>query len=838
VARQLRTYVLLGLSSSNIGCFALVDFDGYKAAGDAHPITTDAAGAKLAAPFQSFWFQRGPASFAVPSSQGLAARAPGETLAGVVGLLPTAAGGSVDLDGQGGFVYMPPGAPGAFWGDDSFELARAGTHARARLTVQPDGVRLNELEASVAAGFGISGAAFGDLIGRGELAAAGDVNGDGLGDFILGAVGGWMLSTDDVEFRQGLAAYVLFGKSDTAPVSLADLSGDPPAGFVIWGDRDASTYDSFGSRVAAAGDVDGDGLDDVIIGQYGFNPEAPAPEVASSWGAAYVVFGKADGRPVYSADILAGRSSGFVIRSSTDDYRLVGIDVDGAGDVNGDGLSDVIVGAPITDWSRTATQGAAAVVFGKANSEPVYLEEIDRGRARGFMIRGSEQDPYFGLSVAGVGDVNGDGLADVVASSHSYPDVRREVGREAVVFGKDDTSPLLLSELETSPSRGFFIVGADEQDYLGAVTGAGDVNGDGLDDILVSSGTASFGSAESELPSSAAPTASWDAGGLAGSEDAGSLRDAGETAEASDAGPAASEARLEQGIVYVVFGKRSPGNVLLRDLERPAGGSAGFAIGGLEPYQHLGFATSAGDVNGDGLSDIVTTSPPGQRSSGAYVVFGKRDTQPVRLGVGQVEPGLGFPITCPISEDTCGFVASGVDTNGDGLDDVVFSSVLYPGRLQNSGGAYVMYGWDISHALAGRDRALIGGAGDDSFDLPSAPVVVIRGGNGSDTLRVGAASSSLDLTVPGRYRSIETVDLRGGGPQELVLDDNAVRRTPQNQFGSPFGLVRVLTVLGDADDTLRFDWTGFVERGVNAGHPVYGRVGASYGLEVSPELAP
>jgi hypothetical protein len=120
--------------------------------------------------------------------------------------------------------------------------------------------------------------------------------------------------------------------------------------------------------------------------------------------------------------------------------------------------------------------------------------------------------------------------------------------------------------------------------------------------------------------------------------------------------------------------------------------------------------------------------------------------------------------------------------------------------------------------------------------LPATAIVVARGGNGSDTLQLGARRS-LDLRQPGRFESIEVIDARGGGPQEILLDETSLRRLPQNHFGFRYDLSRLLSVLGDAEDTLRFDMTDYQRRGGANGRIVYARPGLRYGLEVSQELA-
>jgi hypothetical protein len=194
-------------------------------------------------------------------------------------------------------------------------------------------------------GFRLSGAAASDQSGR-SVSAAGDVNGDGLGDLIVGAYG------SDPNGNLSGASYVVFGKAGgfAANVDLSGLNG--ANGFRLSG---AAAGDQSGRPVSGAGDVNGDGFGDLIVGSAHADPNG------SDSGASYVVFGKAGG---FAADVdlsLSG-ASGFKLSGGAAGDRS-GASVSAAGDVNGDGFGDLIVGAFGAD-PNGSTSGSSYVVFG------------------------------------------------------------------------------------------------------------------------------------------------------------------------------------------------------------------------------------------------------------------------------------------------------------------------------------------------------------------------------------------------------------------------------------------------------------------------------------------
>ncbi len=546
----------------------------------------------------------------------------------------------------------------------------------------------------------------------------GDINGDGFDDFVV-----TQPFSNANNYESG-AVFVVFGRSGGLPAHFDTASLNGENGFRLLG---VGGFAQLGISVAQRGDFNGDGIDDLVVGESG----------GSGQGNVYVMFGHSG--PWTATATTAGLSpaTGLTIHGAQS-YSYTAQSISMVGDVNGDGFDDLLIGAfRESDYSPGAGGyqiGAAYIIYGSKSTDDVYLDEMPL--ARGSRLIGPPvAETQFGLPVFSAGDFNGDGIADMAIGAYkASTNGLSGNGAIYVVFGQvgnflpnADISSLM------DGVHGVRLDGPSQFSLLEAAAGVGDINGDGFDDLIVTDFVY-------------------------------------DTKTVDNA-----------GVAYVVFGSASgfPPNINLGTLD----GANGFKIAGFRPYGELGFSvTGIGDFNGDGMDDIALSAPytyggpkADQPESGeVYIIYGRNGGWGASFDPSTITSATGLVIHAVRASANFGLTLSGAgDVNGDGYDDLMIGSshdnnysgsayIVYGGpagkpkgetftgtsgndnhsgtagddTLTGMGGNDVLSGLDGNDTINGNDGndILNGGAGDD----------LLSGGTGNDTLDGGDGNDVLD----------------------------------------------------------------------------------------------
>ncbi len=499
-----------------------------------------------------------------------------------------------------------------------------------------------------------------------SAASAGDVNGDGYSDVIVSAP-----YYDAGQTDEG-AAFVFLGGPAGVP------SGSPStAATVLQGNQG-----HFGETVASAGDVNGDGYSDVLVG---------APEyLGTNVGVAFVYLGSSTG--IANGD-PAGAATRLTLPPGHGSSLTFAKTLASAGDVNADGYDDVIIGASGYDSAATPANGAAFVFHGG----PSGIADATTDAAATHIQ--STTSGNFGASVSSAGDVNGDGYADVIVGAGTYAGTGAAFvylgGPSGVASGTDLTASAKL----TSAQIGMIFfggVGSNQTTRGGGVAGVGDVNGDGYADVIVSAfdhfslflGSATGIASGTDLSVGVRVYAS---GPFFGGFFSSSLAGAGDVnGDGFDdviiGSPRTSDGQTHEGAALVYLGGGS-------GLNSSSAANANGKIDSNQGGAQLGASVaSAGDVNGDGYADVIVGAPlydAGQTDEGAAFVF---HGGPAGISVGNP---TNTPTTLHSNQPSAQFgasVASAGDVNGDGYSDVIVGAPLYDDPNTDEGAALVFLG--------------------------------------------------------------------------------------------------------------------------------------------------
>ena len=400
------------------------------------------------------------------------------------------------------------------------------------------------------------------------------------------------------------------------------------------------------------------------------------------------------------------------IINDTGDVEGFGLAVSAAGDVNGDGIDDVIIGSP--QPGSGPWLGEAYVILG-SGSPAASISVSGLSGSNGFRLNTGDLEfsQEVGRVVAGGQDYNGDGVDDVLVGS-----LLGGAGVVNLMLGRDTPFPAQVNLAALSVSEGQYIFPPVFSDVIQDATFAGDVNNDGLPDLLLGVGNSRSNVGDAYVMfGRPAPYSAQNLGNLNGidgfvipgfrlndlmGESVAPARDFNDDGFADLLLGAPGDATSQEDAAYLVYGFRDA-SVSSRGLNFSFGDEGGFALRAAAADEaNAGIVGDAGDINGDGFDDLLVSVPEGTPPR-VYVVFGQSAEAPPALDLATLDGSNGFRFTAPGIAGSFGTSISAVgDLNGDGFDDLAVGDPSYgPGDLTVPGQAFILFGAPTFPAVVG-----------------------------------------------------------------------------------------------------------------------------------------